>query len=678
MRSLGELIIDAAEGFRPPERLTVDQSAEKYVWINNPGAYVGPWKNETAPYLVEPQQVLTSREYEAGVFVAPAQSGKTQLSLNWLAHSVICDPMDMMLVHMTKGTARDFSHRRIDRMHRDTAEVGKRLAAGSSNDNTFDKHYRNGMMFTLSWPAISELSGKPIPRLFLTDYDRMPMNVDGEGSPFDLARKRATTFRTAGMTFAESSPGFAVSDLKWIRSTPHEAPPCEGILALYNRGDRRRWYWQCPHCDEWFEPGFELLDIPPSKDIMEAAEGTTLPCRKCGGIMTPEMKYELNLNGRWVRDGQLLLPDGTLSGKPRRSDIASFWLKGPAASFSTWKDLVARYLMAEEEFERTGSQEALKSVVNTDHGEPYYPRGSERERFPDELKEQAKELPEKEVPESVRFLLATADTQKNKWVVQVWGVGPGDPFHLTVIDRFDVTKSNRLDDDGERLWVKPHAILEDWTRLEEEILAKEYPLADEKGHMGITFFGVDSGGKKGVTTKAYDWYRKLRKIGDGSHQRVMLIKGDSTVGAPRARITYPDAQRKDRNAAARGEIPVLMLNPNILKDMLNNMIERAETDGGSISWPDWLPDWWFSEMCSERRTPKGWENPSGSRNEAWDLAYYAIGICIHKKVDRLNWDAPPSWAAEWANNPRVRLGDKTVADGKKGQYSLGRLGATLA
>ena len=44
-----------------------------------------------------------------------------------------------------------------------------------------------------------------------------------------------------GMTAAESSPGRVITDAKWIRKTPHEAPPTTGILSLYNRGDRRLW-----------------------------------------------------------------------------------------------------------------------------------------------------------------------------------------------------------------------------------------------------------------------------------------------------------------------------------------------------------------------------------------------------------------------------------------------------
>ncbi|EHC65541.1 tail fiber assembly like-protein, partial [Salmonella enterica subsp. enterica serovar Johannesburg str. S5-703] len=72
----------------------------------------------------------------------------------------------------------------------------------------------------------------------LTDYDRFPEDIDGEGDGFSLASKRTTTFMSAGMTLAESSPGREITDVKWRRSSPHEAPPTTGILSLYNRGDQ--------------------------------------------------------------------------------------------------------------------------------------------------------------------------------------------------------------------------------------------------------------------------------------------------------------------------------------------------------------------------------------------------------------------------------------------------------
>lgn len=682
--SLGRIVVDMADALRPPERLTVSQAAEKYRYVHSPGGYSGPWYNATTPYLVEVMDTLTSRDHNAVVFVGPAQSGKTDAGINWIAYSVICDPMDMILYQTTQSVSRDFSKRRIDRLHRHSPEVGRRLLQNGNSDNVGEKIYRSGAMLTLSWPSITEMSGRPVPRTWLTDLDRMPEDVDGEGGPFDLARGRTKTFGSNAMTFAESSPGFEVDDPKWIRRSAHEAPPCSGILALYNRGDRRRWYWPCPHCGEYYEPEFSLLKWPETTDFLEAAEQAGMMCPHCAALMQPSQRYDANLRGLWVKEGQAVLKDGTLRGTSVRADIASFWLKGPAAAFSSWKELVSRYLLAEQEFQRTGSQEALKSTINTDQGEPFYPRGLDRERMPDELKARSAEVIQHEVPVDVRFLLATADVQKNRWVIQVFGVGPciGDePYRLTVIDRFDIVKSKRLDADGERWPVRPAKYAEDWDLLHEQVLDKEYPLADGSGKLRVALLGVDSGGREGVTTNAYNWYRKLRRDGNGQHQRVFLVKGEAMPTTPRVRLSYPDSQKKDRKAGARGEIPVLILNTNLVKDALNNMVERGVSDGATFAWPDWLPDEWFAEMCAERRTPKGWENPRKARNEAWDLAAYAIAICLHKKIDRMNWTLPGlTIAAERPKNPHfvATVTQPTVANSAAGSYSLARLASELA
>ena len=65
-------------------------------------------------------------------------------------------------------------------------------------------------------------------------------------------------------------------------------------------------------------------------------------------------------------------------------------------------------------------------------------------------------------------------------------------------------------------------------------------------------------GLAGVTVNAYDFFRKLRREGAGEHARFFLIKGESHPGAPRTRVSFPDAQKKDRSAAARGDVPVLL------------------------------------------------------------------------------------------------------------------------
>lgn len=676
---LNNIVTDVAELLRPSERLTVSQAAEKYRILNNPGSYVGPWKNGTTPYLTEPMDVLGSREYTACVFVGPAQTGKTDaLLLNWVTYNVICDPADMILYQTSQATARDFSKRRIDRLHRHTTPVGNLLQDRRDADNAYDKHYKSGIMLTLSWPSINEMSGRPVGRVALTDYDRMPTDIDGEGSPFDLARKRTTTFRSFAMTLAESSPGHTVLDPKWIRATAHEAPPCEGILSLYNRGDRRRWVWPCPLCEEYFEGEFSMLEWPDTIDVEEAGEGAKMRCPCCNELISPDHKAKMNSKGVWIKEGQKVKKDGTVVGRGQKSSMASFWMKGVAASFASWKNLVVNYINAEREFERTGSQEALKSTVNTDQGDAFVPKGLESLRTPEELKSRASEWPEQYVPEGVRFLVATVDVQKNMWVVQVTGFGPhGDEY---IIDRFDIRKSKRKDDDNDTLWVKPGVYLEDWDLIEEQVLDKTYPLDDNSGRvMGIKMVGCDSGGREGVTQKAYEFWRKLRR--EGKHHRFRLLKGEATPGAPRVRVSYPDSQRKDRTAGARGEIPVLMMNVNILKDHLSNKLERRDDDGGKVNFPTWLPDHFFQELTAEIRTPKGWENPRGARNEAWDLLVYAEALWLHLGCERMDWDKPDTWAREWDDNDLI-FGGKENTEKLKEQpkkvYDLASLAEALA
>ncbi len=683
-KHLGDIFCDLALMLSPPENLTVAQAAEKYRYINQPGSYVGWWKNSTVPYMVEPMNTFTSRVFNGMIFVGPAQCGKTDgLVINCLSYSIKVDPMDMMVVCPTMIDGRDFGIRRIDRLHRNSEAIGEMLLPSADADNRFDKQYVTGMLFTIGWPTPSQLAGKPIGRIILTDRDRMVDDVDGDGEPFDLASKRTTTFGSYAMTVAESSPSREVTNPKWIPQTAHEAPPCEGILKLYNRGDRRRWQWPCPHCLSYFEGRFEHLewDEAPEASNMDKASTVRMKCPHCGKGIHPDYREDMQAWGQWVRDGQAVDKNGRVYGPAPRTSIASFWLRGVAAGFASWRGLVEAYLNANDEYARTGSEEALKKFYNNDLGEPYRPKSQSDMRSPEVLKARSEKNAERKVPKGVRFLIATVDVQKNMFVVQVFGILPGLKFDMVLVDRFDIRKSKRTDDEGERLWVKPNTYIEDWDELIEHVIEKEYEVDDgSKRMMGIRFTGCDSGGRAGVTTMAYTFYRRLRE--QNKHRRFVLLKGDSSPNQPRARITYPDSQRKDMQAGARGDIPLLMLNSNLLKDDLDGRLDCLEPGKGMYRYPDWMSDSWFAELCAEIRTDKGWENQAKLRNEAWDLSYYCIGICISEliRVEGLNWKEPPRWAAEWDDNDFVREPEKEVAfvNRIKSEYDFAQFGKALA
>jgi len=661
--TLQELINDLSSVLLPPERITVAEAAAKYYTIYNPPTYHGPFRAADVPYLTEVMNTLESRDYSSVCFVAPAQAAKTSVNLAWLAYNVVCDPSDFMIIEKSKEEAKNFSMMKADRMIRHSPLVRERMIQRRTADNIHEKRFKSGTFLMMTWPSVNTLSGKTVRRVSLSDYDRMTQDIGGEGSPFDLARRRTTTYKRLGMTYVESSPSFDVLNPGWRSASPHEAPPTAGILGIYNRGDRRLRYWECPHCREWFEPHFKLLRWPESADPMESAEGVYMACPHCfesrGAIITQAMRLDLDTRGIWLPDGQSIEKGGKVVGKARRSDIASFWLKGPAAAFAQWKTLVINYLLAMEEFVSNGNDRPLKTTINTDQGVPYLPPHVSDVRSAEDLMERGKNLGDRVVPQKVRFLIASVDVQRNRFVVQVHGIVPAPKsFDFVVIDRFEIRKSERLDDDKERFPVNPGSYKEDWDLLTEKVLDRTYPTDEESPRqMAIRLVLCDSGGRAGVTTNSYDYYRKLKGLGYGN--RFLLVKGTGDRNAPRVKKAYPDSERKDRKAGARGEIPVLFIQTDMLKDWLNQALGRMEPGGGYIEFPEWLDLSFYQELCAEIKSPDNgrWENPKKLRNESTDLMIYAYAGCIHMKVDKFNWDGDtPRWARVWDENPLV-LGD---------------------
>lgn len=680
-KTIEEMIVATAEAVRPPERVSVSVGAARTHYVNIPGTHVGFFDFDKTPYLIEPQDELSSLNFTGEVLVGPARCGKSAGAINWLAYTARYDPADMMFVHMKQGTARDWSMDDLAKALRHSPELKKRLTPGRQNDNTHDKSFLSGMRLLIKWPTITELSGKTIPRLWLFDYDRMDQNIDKEGNPFDLTRKRAQTFKRFGMCVAEASPGFPIEDSKWLPETPHEAPPTKGILSLYNRGDRRRWYWRCVQCNDPFEGCFKNFSWPDSKDLLDAAEQVTLVCPSCGFPHKHDMKYELNQGGKWIKEGQVWMPDGSVEGVSRRSDIASFWLKGPAAAFANWTEIVFKYLQASAEYDATGSEESLKTTTNVDQGLPYLFKALEAGRLPDELKQRAEDwggaADEPVVPHGGRFLVKTVDVQARSFVVHTHSID--DYGDIAIIEMKKLRRSITTDENGEWQPIDPASRPEDWDVLIEE-LHQTYALADGSGRrMRIKIMGCDSGGAEGVTANAYNFWRKLRDRGEGEQARFHLVKGDASKSAPRLSTIHPDSGRKDKFLNARGEIPVQRINTNINKDTAYNMLGRVEP-GGRVRFPLWAEEWLYKQLTTEIKTSKGWENPSRRRNEAWDLLVYAIALCLHRTVnlERIDWNAPPTWAREWDDNDMVFDPNVAAPETPTDRPSLADLASRLA
>ncbi|QIZ02617.1 terminase large subunit [Aeromonas phage AhyVDH1] len=662
---------DVIRLLKAPDRTPLSVAAKEILYVDQGGAMV-PWDDKLTGYIREPMDCLKSRRYDAVVYAGPARTGKTVGMVDgFLADIIARNQADTLLVQMTQDKAAEFRKKRLQRLFDASAAVRAALSERKSDNNIHDIITKSGMFLKVGWPSKANFASMDYCNVLLTDLDRMPLNIDGEGSPFLLAGKRTQTFMSRGMVLAESSPGFEITDPTVRPSTPHEAPPTLGILNLYNQGDRRVWMWQCPDCGEWFEATFDLLQWDKDeKDPAKASKHVELMCPHCFCPTTEDRRHEgtpyklwANNTGIWLPEGCHLDQNGDMSGKRRDVRIASFWQKGPSAAFQSWSQLVYKYATALKTYEETQDFEDLKTTINTDQGLPFTPP-RKSDRSADGLQARAVDMGVKVAPPWARFILASIDVQggakTRRWEVQVEAFGVG--LESAIIDRFKIEKSKREKEGDPKAFVRVHpgVYAEDWDLITERVLAKSYEVDDGSGRrLPILRTLCDSNGEEGVTSQAYDYWRRLKKL--GLHSRFLLVKGSSLKSSKPVEKKFPDnTGRKDRKVKVSGDVPVYFLNTDRMKDLVSAALSRPEPGPKYVHFPSWLPESFYDELVAEERDATGhWEKvSSSSRNEAFDLMAYARAGLVQLKADRItDWDNPPSWALPLDENPEVIAGD---------------------
>lgn len=580
----------------------------------------------------------------------------------WLMTS---NPSDALIVHMTETSARKFSRMRIARMIRKGPAMKRLMTSNKDDDNILTKFFRNGMALVLGSPAPTNLSASDYKFVFLSDYDRMP-NDNGEGNIFVQAQKRTQTFMSAGMTMAESSPGRDFTDNEWKAESPHEAPPVEGILGLYNDGDRRMFYWRCPNCDELFcaKPGLDLFCLPKGPKLLEeiANAGTKAVAKKyakiypscCGAAIEEKHKTNMNSNGVWLKEN----PDDDNSS-------ASYWLGGVSAKFQTWTSLLDKYFKALVDYNNTGEERKIKAVLNVDFAMPFIPFGITNKLTSKEIEARAEDWDKQVVPEYGRGLFAAIDVQAHHFAVLVM-CRLSDGSEL-LLDRFDIRRSERMVN-GELSLLEPASYAEDWNVLTNQVINLRYPIANTELDMGIVMTVCDSGGKEGVTEMAYKFWKSLKK--SGLTHKFNLVKGDRPApgrSMPTIRESVMDkSSSAARNAGTVGQQLVWILNTTVLKDTVSGTLKRMAEGQDKIHFPEWLPSSIYKEMTVETRTDKGWENLVRQPNETFDLLAYCRAAFLIKKSKfgnaEINLDAPPFWLGDHGINPEVSYIGKHEVD----------------
>ncbi|MCR6657994.1 MAG: phage terminase large subunit family protein [Asticcacaulis sp.] len=186
-------------------------------------------------------------------------------------------------------------------------------------------------------------------------------------------KSRNTRRRRATGAIPSSRPGArgdGHDDFKCLwTSTPKELPNCR-ISALYDEGDQRKYYAQCPHCREFQVLLFENI-LPPDRK----GGRVSFACISGNGCVIDEIHKPFMLGqGRyWIRcypsdDPENPAPPDHFPeedlakwrARPSEGRNPSFWAWQAYSKLKSWTKIFAEYLSAKKDVETGIDPKAMK------------------------------------------------------------------------------------------------------------------------------------------------------------------------------------------------------------------------------------------------------------------------------------------------------------------------------
>lgn len=665
------LVASCLAAFLPPDRVSVAEYATLHRELRNEGGgFVGRWDNAQVPYLVGPMDALTGTEYLTVVIVGPGQCGKTTVAENWLLHSVGADPGDLLWYMQTDKALQDYVKNRINPMIQSHEVMRSRLGAKPIDNSIGFKNFTSMRANFLS-AAMSNLISRSAPRIVVDEEDAYDAALGDVGELVDVRRQ----------SFGRESKVLRISHPDRAKGLDPKRDWTAGIMRAYAPSTRCTWWWACPECGAWSSPNpnaarVMVLDYPDCVSLDEIAEQTRLVCPVNGCMIEDRQRAAMNAGGRWLAHGQEIEDDGQVTGTPARSDTAGFWIMGVMSPFLIGGigELARARVQAQRIFDQDGDDTALRQILPKKWSIPYSKPRRVGSLDAAAIADRAEPgLALGTVPEGVRFLTAFADVQANRFELLVRGWGERGESWIV---------------DYRVIMADPASSAADWDQLLGLLTGGEWPLADRSGRvMRLRAAGYDMGGAPGVTTEAYDAWRRWkgaratgRRIArhgrsDGRDMwSVIPTKGLGTPNAQRLQVVYPDTNRKDRMVAAGGQIPVALFAANGFKDDLAGQLAR-DTGPWSVHIPAGLraaspPHPFFEGLVAEARTARGtWEKTGSARNEPLDLMVGTHVVAHLHGLARIDWARPPGWAAAWDANALVTAPSASL--GGLGQHSAG-------
>ena len=566
-------------GFKPTERITVDEWADKYRYLSPvSSSEPGLWRTSRVPYAKEIMWQLSYASPAKEIIVMKgAQLAFTEIGLNWIGYTIDIDPAPMLIVMGTEDALRKNTKTRIDPMIKDSHRLSVKIPPAkqkTGENNMFEKSYEGGILLMAGANSATGLRSMPIKKLMLDEVDSYPGDLNGEGSPVALAEARTSNFPTKKI-YKISTPTIQGESL---------------IEKEYDTTDKRMYFVPCPDCGtmqalKWEQVHWEVgAGNLPTKVWYE--------CEHCHTSINENHKTKMLEHGEWVATAPT-------NANPERVGYYISSLYSPYGWYS-WKDMVTEYLRA------LNDDVKMKTFWNTRLGLPYAVKGEAPswEMLMNRCEPYKPNCP----PLGVVFITAGVDVQRDRIELEIVGWGRNKrswsiDYRTLWGDTADV-----------EVWNKLGTLLnETWTRTDGLV-------------MPISRMAVDSGDGS-HTAHVYNFVRRYDST------RVVAIKGQASKATIWGRPTKVDITSE---GIVVGTTLLYTVGVNILKSELYSFLRLHKDENGVepygyCSFPTAYGADYFKGLASEQlqeiRNTKGYTTTQWvkvhRRNEPLDCRNYA-------------------------------------------------------
>lgn len=554
------------------------------------------------PYQEDILKDTSDDEIEMLVWMKSTRVGYTKIINFAVAYHIAEDPSPQLVFQPNDGKAGEWSKKELKPLIRDIPYVGNKILTTREDNNLNFKAYPGGFIESRGGKSANNYASATAKKVYLDEYDRYPDDVDGEGDPFELAKKRTESYWNGTVL---------------IGSTPTIAGKSK-VEKKFKETDMRYRYLPCPHCNH-----FQIIDFKNLVWDKEYREGVVthltntakLKCVNCEELIDHREKRIMDVKGQWRQtqpfyccdtwhdpkvsenwneDGEACCTmcnqtaEYNRNGRKKRG--YHIWAGYSFQPNTTWVKIAEAFVAAK------GNPEKMKSFKNTWLGETWEEESIKLDS--NSLMDNIEDYTD--VPDDAKMVIMVVDTQNDRleYHIKAWCLGETS-YNI---------KSGKIMGDPVNQYV--------WDKLLE---IDRTPLKTQNGDP-VTIFRsfVDMGG--GRTDEVKKFVRK-------HSNRFVMLKGDDKEN--KHNDSRPLATLK---ISVKDKDKIIWVATTKAKDIIFDRLSLNNGDHGFIHHNTTYDNEWFEQLTAEKKIFKmnkrgfieGTYVKTRPRNEALDLEVYSL------------------------------------------------------